>query len=494
MRIVIGNVIFPPVRQRYRPTCVISWSRQGYENASYCISQTGRQPAMHNPTALPRIPASASGVSKQRFGASGSRSPAVARKTPPARPTSSPITITESSRASSTWNASLIASTMERSAKDPPQFLPVRPQRRRRVDVRVVEHEPRIGGRLGLGGRDPRTQRVRGLALDRLGELVVEDSRASQIALVTPHAFAGLLFLDAFEVDVRARVVSRRVRRGAVRQRLDERRAVARARTLDALACRFVHGEDVGSVDAHARNPVTGCLVRELLRPRLRGDRRRDRPLVVVTEEDQRRARHAREVRSFVERALRGRAVAEERDRDGALAAQLLAPRESGCVRHVRPDRDADRRDVVVGRVPPAGGMTAPPREHCRRGHPAEEADRGLAVRREDPVVVLERVDRACLHRLVVPEDRVRADSPLTVVDDRALVVRAQEDERPVEVEELLLAEAVDLAVAAAVRVADDPPQIALRGSYVRHRAKSIYRLALRGRTRRRARPRTPRA
>src|SRR4051794_6673740 len=123
---------------------------------------------MHNPTALPRIPASARGVSKQRFGPNRSRSPAVARKTPPARPTSSPITITESSRASSTWNASLIASTMERSAKDPPQFLPVRPQRRRRVDVRVVEHEPRIGGGGGPRGRGPPPPRGPGPAPFRL--------------------------------------------------------------------------------------------------------------------------------------------------------------------------------------------------------------------------------------------------------------------------------------------------------------------------------------
>ena len=41
-----------PSAVHYRPTCVISWSRQGYE-ASYCISQTGLNPAMHSPTAPP---------------------------------------------------------------------------------------------------------------------------------------------------------------------------------------------------------------------------------------------------------------------------------------------------------------------------------------------------------------------------------------------------------------------------------------------------------
>src|SRR5437763_4796970 len=133
----------------------MSWSRQGYEKASYCISQTGRQPAMHKPTAVPRMPASASGVSTQRSAPKRSRNPAVARKTPPARPTSSPITSTESSRSSSTWKQSLIASTIESSAKDPPQLVEVRPERCRRIGERVVEEQRKIGLWLRFGRTDP---------------------------------------------------------------------------------------------------------------------------------------------------------------------------------------------------------------------------------------------------------------------------------------------------------------------------------------------------
>src|SRR5690349_3383641 len=178
MRIVIGNSIRPPVRHRYRPTCVISWSRHGYENASYCISHTGRHPAMHNPTAVPRIPASASGVSTQRFSPKRSRRPAVARNTPPARPTSSPMTITESSRASSTCSASFTASTRSLSAK-PAVF-----QVRRWVDVCVLEHELRIGVRLRLGLGDPLPHHLGGLCLDLRLELVAEEAEAAQVALV----------------------------------------------------------------------------------------------------------------------------------------------------------------------------------------------------------------------------------------------------------------------------------------------------------------------
>src|SRR6478735_6358931 len=199
MRTTSGNAIAPPVRQRYRPTWVISWSRHGYEKASYCISQTGRQPAMQSPTADPRIPASASGVSTQRSAPKRSRSPAVARKTPPARPTSSPSTITSSSRASSTWNASLIASTIESSAKGPPQLGEIRRERRRRIGERVLEQQRRVGRRFGLGRRDSLAHQVRRPCLDLLGSGVVEDVEPPQVRLVAADALALLLLLDPLE-------------------------------------------------------------------------------------------------------------------------------------------------------------------------------------------------------------------------------------------------------------------------------------------------------
>src|SRR5438445_605321 len=276
----------------------MSWSRQGYEKASYCISQTGRQPAMQSPTALPRIPASASGVSTQRFSPKRSRSPAVARKTPPARPTSSPMTMTVSSRSSSTCSASFTASTRKSSA------IPALPKVGRREDVGVVEDQLGIRLRLGLGGRDSLPHHLERLVLDLLGHGVVEHAEPPEVALVAADAFVPLLLLD---------------------------------------------------------------------------------------------------------------------------------PREAGGVRHVCRDRDADRRDAVLRGVPPSGWVPPPPVEDRARRHPAQQPDRRLAVAREDPVLIGERVHGAGLHRLVVPEDRVRPDPALAVIDDRALVVRPQEDERAVD-------------------------------------------------------------
>src|SRR4051812_34331880 len=251
MRTTSGNSMPPPVRQRYRPTCVISWSRHGYENASYCISATGRQPAMHRPTAVPRIPASASGVSTQRSAPKRSRSPAVARNTPPARPTSSPMTMTESSRASSTWKQSLIASTISSSANGPsedaPQLRKILRERRGRVRVRVVEHERDVGLRLGLRLGDAGTHRFERLRADLGVEIVVEDATHPEVALVAADALVLLLLLDAFEIDVDTRIVRGRMRRRAIRHRLDERRPAAAARALHRLARRLVYREHVAA-------------------------------------------------------------------------------------------------------------------------------------------------------------------------------------------------------------------------------------------------------
>src|ERR671919_627868 len=109
-----------------------------------------------------------------------------------------------------------------------------------------------------------------------------------------------------------------------------------------------------------------------------------------------------------------------------------------------------------------APSVAAPPGEHGLGRHPAQDPDRRFAVGGKDPVLVRQREGRAGLDGLVAPEDRIRADPALAMVDDRALVVRAQEDEVAVEGEERRLVEAVHLAVRRPLPVADDPPHVVL--------------------------------
>src|SRR5579871_1485688 len=269
MRIVIGNASLPPLRHRYRPTCVISWFKDGYENASYCISTTGRHPARQSPTAAPSSPASASGVSTQRCGPKRSSRPAVARKTPPARPTSSPSTITSASRSSSVWRASLTASTSRSSATtDVPG----------RLDVDVREQELRIARRFGLGGGDAGAHQLLGLTARLLGALRRQHALLGQQALEAREALVRARLVDAGLVDVGARVVRGCMRRGAVVHRLDQRRAAAGA--VDRVARGLLDREHVEAVDGDAGDAVADRLVGERAGLRLRLERRRDRPAV----------------------------------------------------------------------------------------------------------------------------------------------------------------------------------------------------------------------
>src|SRR5205823_6793348 len=138
-----------------------------------------------------------------RSGPKRSRSPAVARKTPPARPTSSPITSTSASRSSSTWKASLIASTTVSSAiEHPPELGQVVLEGGRRVDERVREHERRVRRRLGFCSGDPLPHQVGGLRSHRFGCFVREQAEPPQVGLVAADALAALLLLDALLVDV----------------------------------------------------------------------------------------------------------------------------------------------------------------------------------------------------------------------------------------------------------------------------------------------------
>jgi hypothetical protein len=72
-------------------------------------------------------------------------------------------------------------------------------------------------------------------------------------------------------------------------------------------------------------------------------------------------------------------------------------------------------------------------------------------------------VDEPGLDRLVAAVDGVGADAALAVVDDGALVVGAQQDERPVDLEERRVVEPLDAPIGLSP-VADHPPETLFDG------------------------------
>src|SRR5438093_8623400 len=123
------------------------------------ISATGRIPPMAKPRAAPTIPDSATGVSTTRSSPWRRWSPSVTRNTPPARPTSSPSTITRGSLASATSSAWLMACAMLRTTMEsdrtgrPLRQLPLLlPKLGRHLGEHRLEDLAGLLGRQGLRG------------------------------------------------------------------------------------------------------------------------------------------------------------------------------------------------------------------------------------------------------------------------------------------------------------------------------------------------------
>jgi hypothetical protein len=69
----------------------------------------------------------------------------------------------------------------------------------------------------------------------------------------------------------------------------------------------------------------------------------------------------------------------------------------------------------------------------------------------------------------VIPEDGVGADPALAVVDEGALVVGPKPDHASVKLDQVALAETLDLAVREGLPVTDDATQLALVWDHLRH-------------------------
>src|SRR5918997_2509215 len=132
------------------------WLNAGYTKSANCISATGRRPYTAAPIAAPAIIPSVSGVSRTRLSPYFAQRPSVAPKTPPFLPTSSPRTMTRSSRSISSSSPWRIASRMFSSAISVAALVAERLQRDRgstagdrlRVDALVCVVGRRFGTRL----------------------------------------------------------------------------------------------------------------------------------------------------------------------------------------------------------------------------------------------------------------------------------------------------------------------------------------------------------
>src|SRR5829696_587626 len=317
-----------------------------------CISATGRMPLTESPMAEPTIRLSASGVSMTLRGPNSSWSPCVTRKTPPALPTSSPITITVSSERISSASPSWMACS---------RFFSAMP-----LTLRVDALQRLLG--VGVGRLFRVVARLGDLGLDRGRDLflppLVEEPVLHQVPLEAHDRVLLAPFLDLLALAIPAVVIVVGVGGHAVGLGLDQGRPVTPACPLHRLLGDLVDSEHVVSVHLVARKSVAfgppGYGAGDLQRL---GNR--DGVDVVLDEEDHGQVVDAGEVHGLVPVPLAGGGLAAARQHDPVLAAHLERQGAAGSLRILDPDGRRGRDDVelagaeVPRHLPPAAvGVT----------------------------------------------------------------------------------------------------------------------------------------
>src|SRR3954451_22964951 len=222
------------------------------------ISAIGRRPPIAAPIEVPMIWLSVSGVSITRSSPNSAHRPSVARKTPPFLPTSSPRTITFSSRTISSRMPSRIASMKVLSAisgagRHRPRDSFAKAPRRRCLRRPVLGEDPLHGGcglrirlRLRIVGR------VVDVGLDRRLDprldLLREDPGLDQLGPEARHGVVRSLRGELLLRAVLRLLVIARMGGQPGDLGLDERRTVAGSRSFDGVPGGGGKGEDVGPV------------------------------------------------------------------------------------------------------------------------------------------------------------------------------------------------------------------------------------------------------
>src|SRR3989442_1814616 len=387
-RNTMGHDRRPRVRWRIRDAWLMIWSIVGYMKPVNWISATGFRPAAAMPMATPAMAASASGVSTTRSAPKRACSPAVARKTPPFTPTSSPRTMTAGSCASSCASARLTASTRLTSAtwfsasrRKASRCIALLLERGRQCRVKEIEHRVRTGCRYRKVIVDRPAHLLGAFALQRFFLALVPGAAPREIVAQPRNRLELPLLAHRFGIAIARRIVGRRVIAQPVGQRLDERRPAARTRLRQRFIGCMADRDDVVAVDLPALDTGGDSFLCQRLRRTLHAAGHRDRPLVVVDDQYHRDLPHAGHVQAFVEIAAGCSTVAQQAHRGARLAPQ---PEGVG-----RPHRMADlgRDRHAVGQVVPrtretaAALIAAPVEQAFGHRHAAQELRRMVTIR-----------------------------------------------------------------------------------------------------------------
>src|SRR5487761_199025 len=249
------------------------------------ISAIGRSPTIDAPIADAIMFPSASGVSSTRSSPNLSYSPAVALKTPPDRPISSPITNTRSSRSISCAIASVMASIiviLRAMFSRSPFILAPRPAYSCLFLCPNMIRELRgIRIRALLGELDGFIDFLRSFFCDFVFRFVGEELLVAENFL-EQHQRVSLLPRFHFFLHAVLGRIDFRVAIPAVRLAFEERRAITRARPRNRFRRGVVHGHYVIAIEHHTRKTVRLGAIRQILQRCLQPQRHRFSPQIIL--------------------------------------------------------------------------------------------------------------------------------------------------------------------------------------------------------------------
>src|SRR5690554_3437224 len=314
-------------------------------------------PCVAMPTLRPAIMVSAKGVSITRRSPKRSCRPAVARKTPPLVPISSPSRMTLGSSAMARASARLTASNRVMALSlmilsSLPLlthlfFLPLQP--RRAFGVEIVEQIINCLWRHGQIGVHCLANQPLGFLLPALFLLFVPQVLAVQPAAQTRQGVSRPRLFQLFGGAITGGIIGGGMVGQTVADRFNQSGAFTAACTGQCLSDHFMQGHGIISVYLFAADTGTDRLLGKGRCDTLFGAGHRNGPLIVVDHEDYRQLPGTGDVDRLEEVALRGAAIADH----GEYRLRLLTQLECRC--HATGVQTLGGDGDRVGQVPAHG-------------------------------------------------------------------------------------------------------------------------------------------
>src|SRR5690606_6390068 len=224
-----------------------------------------------------------------------------------------------------------------------------------------------------------------------------------------------LPFLNLIVRAISSRIVGCGMHRKAIGYILDHRGTIAGACPLDCFLCGYIDGKQIVAVNLNAGNPVSGAFLGQSLGRRLMASGHRDRPLVVLTDEDGWCPEYAGKAEGLVKVALRCGAITKKDHRYIVSTAVSNGISQPHRVWYLRCDRNRVGQIVsILWDTVSLHIATVIDKDAFERS-PTVDFGSGFAESRYEPIGIAQGSHSADLCRFLAAHGRKGTNAPLAL-------------------------------------------------------------------------------